>query len=102
MASAWSTWSRSLRCTPSHVVEPENEERIVSVVRRAARVGQMVRVVGAGHSSSPLVATTGVLVSSRPSRSPLMDSGVDRFSQLHTSARTAPPPGAISNQPAVG
>lgn len=63
MTQEWSNWSGSLRFTPGRIVEPVSEEALAEVVRQAADAGQIVRVVGAGHSSSPLVETSDVLVS---------------------------------------
>ncbi|MDQ2655058.1 MAG: FAD-binding protein [Chloroflexota bacterium] len=62
-------WSGSLRFTPGRFVAPESEEALAALVAQASRVGQTVRVVGTGHSSSPLVATAGPLVSLRAFRS---------------------------------
>jgi FAD/FMN-containing dehydrogenase len=63
MTQEWANWSGSLRFTPGRIVEPASEEALTDVVRQAANAGQTVRVVGAGHSSSPLVETSDVLVS---------------------------------------
>jgi FAD/FMN-containing dehydrogenase len=68
MPQDWSNWSGSLRFSPYRVVEPANDDEVACVVRRAAAEGQTVRVVGAGHSSSPLVETSDVLVSLRKLR----------------------------------
>lgn len=63
MTQEWANWSGSLRFTPGRIVEPTSEEALADVVRQAADARQTVRVVGAGHSSSPLVETSDVLVS---------------------------------------
>lgn len=63
MAEEWTNWSGSLRFTPGEVAEPEDEEQLAGIVRRAAERSRNVRVVGAGHSSAPLVRTGDVLVS---------------------------------------
>jgi FAD/FMN-containing dehydrogenase len=59
----WKNWSGSLRFIPGEVVCPESEEEVCSLVRKAGRLNRKVRVVGAGHSSSPLVETGDVLIS---------------------------------------
>jgi FAD/FMN-containing dehydrogenase len=59
----WSNWSESVRCTPSRIELPSNEEELSSIVVRAAREGLSVRVAGTGHSFTPLVTTDGVIVS---------------------------------------
>ena len=58
----WTNWSGSVRCTPTEVVHPRSESEVVDVVRRAAAYGERVRVVGSGHSFTPLAKTEGVLV----------------------------------------
>lgn len=42
---------------------PADERQVVDLVLRAAHRGETLRVVGSGHSFTPLVATDGVLVS---------------------------------------
>jgi FAD/FMN-containing dehydrogenase len=61
--SEWLNWAGSLRFTPAALERPRDEGELAALVRRAAGEGRTARVVGAGHSSSPLVRTTDVLVS---------------------------------------
>lgn len=63
MPSEWSNWSGSLRFTPGSLEKPADEAQLAELVRRAASERRVVRVVGAGHSSSSLVETGDVLVS---------------------------------------
>lgn len=63
MRATWQNWSRSVRCTPAEIVYPGSEAELIDLVRRCAAAGRRVRVVGAGHSFTPLVATDDVLVS---------------------------------------
>lgn len=49
--------------TPGEVATPESEEEVVEVLQNAAKTNRKVRVVGAGHSSSPLVRTSDILLS---------------------------------------
>ncbi len=63
MPEIWSNWSGSLSFTPARMVTPENEGELAELVRRAAEEKRTVRVVGSGHSSTPLVATADTLVS---------------------------------------
>lgn len=63
MAQTWANWSGSLRFRPRKIETPENEASLADLVRRAADEKRTVRVVGAGHSSSPLVETDDLLVS---------------------------------------
>ena len=59
----WVNWSGSLRFTPDLTAEPESEDELAGLVRRAAAEGRTVRPVGMGHSSTPLMQTEDVLVS---------------------------------------
>lgn len=61
--ATWSNWSGSLRFTPRALVEPRDEDELCQIVCQAASNGETVRVVGAGHSSTPLVETSDLLVS---------------------------------------
>jgi FAD/FMN-containing dehydrogenase len=63
MPQEWVNWSGSLRFTPGRVEKPESEEEVCALVKDAAARSLTVRPVGAGHSSTPLVETDGVLVS---------------------------------------
>jgi FAD/FMN-containing dehydrogenase len=59
----WSNWSGSLQFKPEKIDKPSDEEDLVKVVCQAKDAGKKVRVVGAGHSSSPLVQTDDILIS---------------------------------------
>lgn len=59
----WSNWSGSVRCTPRQVVLPADEQAVAAVLAEARGGDLPIRVVGAGHSYSPLVATTGTILS---------------------------------------
>lgn len=63
MGQEWRNWSGSLRFTPMAIETPLDEAELIKIVKRAAGENRKVRVVGAGHSSSPLVETKDVLVS---------------------------------------
>lgn len=63
MSEGWSNWSGAIACRPAAIERPRSEDEIADVLRRAARDGRCVRPLGSGHSSSPLCATDGVLVS---------------------------------------
>ncbi len=55
----WRNWSGLCEGRPSALLTPPDEDALRGVVRNASHV----RVVGAGHSFSPLVPTDGVIVS---------------------------------------
>lgn len=56
-------WSTSVCCEPSRFEEPRDLGELIAIVNRCKAEGRALRVVGAGHSFTPLVATTDVLVS---------------------------------------
>jgi len=63
MSQRWSNWSGSVTCTPQIMASPRSEEALAATVARAARAERTVRVVGTGHSFTPLCATDGLLLS---------------------------------------
>lgn len=63
MAKHWSNWSASVQSTPQDILFPENEAAIQAIVAKANAKGQCIRVVGAGHSFTPLVQTNDLLLS---------------------------------------
>ncbi len=63
MAEKWQNWSRSLQFAPERIVKPTSTVEIQELVREVGANGGTIRVVGQGHSSSPLVATDDTLVS---------------------------------------
>src|SRR5579875_1320762 len=60
---AWSNWSGSVRCEPREVVRPGSVEELARPIGRYGREGRHVRVVGSGHSFTPLAQTDDVLMS---------------------------------------
>ncbi len=58
----WRNWGRTQSCRPARVVHPRSEEEIRGVVADAARRGETVKVVGAGHSFTDIACTDGVMV----------------------------------------
>ena len=63
MSEKWRNWSGSLTFRPGRFVEPETEEALQELVHAASRRGEALRVVGAGHSSTPLVVTADTSIS---------------------------------------
>ena len=63
MTAAWSNWSGSVACEPAGLPRPQSEAELAALVRRAGSEGHGLRVVGTGHSFTPLVATSGYVVS---------------------------------------
>ncbi len=60
---AWCNWGRNQSCTAALYAAPRSEHQLLEAVRHAIRSGLNVRVVGAGHSFTPVVATDGLLLS---------------------------------------
>jgi FAD/FMN-containing dehydrogenase len=58
MSQQWTNWSGSVRAEPRERVRPASEAELADCVTRAAKL----RVVGAGHSFTPLCETTGTLL----------------------------------------
>ncbi len=63
MTKLFQNWSGSVAFTPTALRMPADEAEIAAVVREAREQGHGLRVVGAGHSFTPLVHTDGLLVS---------------------------------------
>ena len=59
----WKNWSGYVECPGTPLLTPGSVGELAAVLADAAREGRPVRVVGAGHSFSPLVASDGVIVS---------------------------------------
>lgn len=59
----WTNWSGAVSCRPEKIVTPNSLDVLAGLVRDTAAVGGKLRVAGAGHSFSPVVATDATLVS---------------------------------------
>ena len=55
-------WGGNVRFSPSEVLTPRNTKDIVRIVQLAREQKKKIRVIGAGHSFSPLVATNQILL----------------------------------------
>ncbi|MEG2267784.1 MAG: FAD-binding protein, partial [Acinetobacter sp.] len=55
----WNNWSGYQKAQPEHILKPQNIEQLQQRVREQ----QKIRVVGAGHSFTPLVCTDATLLS---------------------------------------
>ncbi|THJ64852.1 FAD-binding protein [Arthrobacter echini] len=61
--TTWQNWGRTVRVQPVRMVSPGSVDEVCAVVRSAAADGLGVKVVGAGHSFSPIAEAEGVLLS---------------------------------------
>jgi FAD-linked oxidoreductase len=59
----WHNWSSSVRCSPQLVAQPASIEDVVRLVKECGQMDRTIRVVGSGHSFTPLAQTDDVLVS---------------------------------------
>jgi FAD-linked oxidoreductase len=62
MSAAWSNWAGNVTAQPSAVSQVSTVDGVRAALRTAAARGATVRVAGAGHSFTPLVATDGLLL----------------------------------------
>jgi FAD/FMN-containing dehydrogenase len=58
----WSNWAGNQQCSPRRILHPQTEADVQDAVTAATNEGLKVRVVGAGHSFSPLSVTDGVIL----------------------------------------
>lgn len=63
MSERWTNWSGAVACAPHALAEAHDEAEVAAIVHVAGREGRTVRPLGAGHSSSALCASDGVLLS---------------------------------------
>jgi FAD-linked oxidoreductase len=59
----WRNWVGYQECEPARFVEPAGVAELAEILKTASTEGHAVRVVGSGHSFTPLVPTDGVLIS---------------------------------------
>ncbi|MGH8774183.1 MAG: D-arabinono-1,4-lactone oxidase [Jiangellaceae bacterium] len=58
----WRNWARTVEATPARTAVPDDAAQIAAVLLSARRDGLRVKPVGAGHSFTPVAATSGVHV----------------------------------------
>lgn len=58
----WRNWARTERVKPQRVERPTSIGAVQRAVRAAARGGQRIKAVGAGHSFTGIAVATGVLL----------------------------------------
>src|SRR5579885_3258171 len=59
----WHNWSGSVRAAPRTIVKQGSSNGLVHMIEQFGREGRQVRVVGSGHSFTPLAQTGDVLMS---------------------------------------
>ncbi|THK37429.1 FAD-binding protein [Ensifer sp. MPMI2T] len=58
----WRNWVGNQSCIVRHKGAPESEAALAEMVREATALGLNVRCAGSGHSFTPVVATSGLLL----------------------------------------
>ena len=61
----WRNWVGNQSFVARHTAEPRSENELVALVHEASRQDLPIRVAGSGHSFTPVVATSGLLLSLR-------------------------------------
>jgi hypothetical protein len=61
-AKRWDNWAGNQTCRPVEIVHPANEDEVRGALAYARRHRLSARVVGAGHSFSPVCVTDGLIV----------------------------------------
>ena len=59
----WRNWVGNQSFIARHKAEPGSEDELSALVREASRQNLSIRVAGSGHSFTPIVATSGLLLS---------------------------------------
>lgn len=58
----WRNWVGNQSFVARHIARPASEDELASLVAEATRRGLAVRAAGSGHSFTPLVPTSGLLI----------------------------------------
>lgn len=59
----WSNWSGSVQGHPRQILKPQSVEELARLIGSFGRESRQVRVVGAGHSFTPIAQTDDILLS---------------------------------------
>src|SRR5271167_1615500 len=59
----WRNWVGNQSFIARHIAEPASENELAALVHEAGRQNLPIRVAGSGHSFTPVVATSGLLLS---------------------------------------
>ncbi len=61
--NTWANWSGGVTSNPATLATPANEAELSALLKQASDNGRSIRVVGTGHSFTPLCATDDLLIS---------------------------------------
>ncbi|PFR24344.1 MULTISPECIES: D-arabinono-1,4-lactone oxidase [Bacillus cereus group] len=59
----WRNWTGNVEGNPQYMMYPKNIQDVIKAVHLAKEMGKRIRVVGSGHSFTPLVQTEEILLS---------------------------------------
>jgi len=83
----WKNWSGYVECPHTPVVTPDDGPQLARTLAEAGRAGQSVRMVGGGHSLSPLVASDGLIVSLDKLQGVIAVDDATRIARVHAGTR---------------
>ena len=83
----WKNWSGYVECPSTPVLTPGSGAELATTLADAVRDGRSVRLVGAGHSFSPMVASDGVIVSLDRLQGILSVDAATRVARVHAGTR---------------
>lgn len=63
MAISYKNWSGSVEFNPATILAPTSEAEIQQLVQESQKSGRKIRLIGSGHSFTPLIRTGQTLVS---------------------------------------
>lgn len=61
-AQPWVNWAGNVTARPQQFLQPHSEEEVAQIIRQAVADGRRVRVVGAGHSFTPVAASDEIML----------------------------------------
>ena len=83
-ATGWSNWSGNQQARGAALLHPDDQETLRNIVLQAERP---LRVVGAGHSFTPIVTTPGTIVSLDRLSGVIDINAGDSTARIHTGTR---------------
>lgn len=58
----WKNWAGNVSCQPADIYHPRTEAELKDLVDKARKEGRRIRMVGSGHSFTPIAATDGYML----------------------------------------
>ena len=63
MSKSWKNWAELVKCQPQEFLQPTSIEELAEIVHSHVASGRSLRVVGSGHSFTPVAATNTTMIS---------------------------------------